>query len=50
MKGLVIPSNVRMNHEGWTMMNIFRFFFSLWDNRRSDEKRLVKASLISINF
>lgn len=31
MKGLVIPSRVRMNQEGWTMMNILRFFFSLWD-------------------
>lgn len=31
MKGLVIPSKVRMNQEGWTIMNILRFFFSLWD-------------------
>lgn len=34
MKGLVIPSKVRMNQEGWTMMNILRFFFSLWDKLR----------------
>lgn len=36
MKGLVIPSKVRMNQEGWTMMNILRFFFSLWDERRRE--------------
>lgn len=34
IKGLVTPSKVRMNQEGWTMMNIFRFFFSLSDKRR----------------
>lgn len=33
MKGLVTPSNVRMNQEGWTMMNIFRFFFSLFQEK-----------------
>lgn len=34
IKGLVTPSKVRMNQEGWTIMNILRFFFSLSDKRR----------------
>lgn len=34
IKGLVMPSNVRMNQEGWTMVNIFRFFFNLWNKTR----------------
>lgn len=50
MKGLVIPSKVLINQDGWTMMNILRFFFSLREKRRdkSDVKRLVR--LITINY
>lgn len=43
MKGRVIPSKVRMNQEGWTMMNIFRFFFSLWDKRRREREENIKS-------
>lgn len=45
MKGLVIPSKVRMNQEGCTMINILRFFFSLWDKGRS--RRGAKRLMIS---
>lgn len=38
IKGLVIPSKVRINQEGWTMMNILRFFFNLWEKRRIKEE------------
>lgn len=52
MNGLVIPSKVRMNQEGWTMMNILRFFFSLWkrSRSRSSVKRLVIALLITVTY
>lgn len=56
MKGLVIPSKVRMNQDGWTMMNIFRFFFSLRDktvrNYTKEEYSFIddySLSLISID-